>query len=116
MSSSKILKRRSHVIVLNIETHTYLKFKISSPEKIIERSVECKCRSQLNGYRIFEIDCHEAFNIAKKNKRFCQYSESFGDALFLWKNSPKEIKDEYENVFKEYEKLISQNNINNNNI
>ncbi|RIA88151.1 hypothetical protein C1645_256459 [Glomus cerebriforme] len=103
---------RHYVLVLAFETHTFFKIKISSPEEIIERSIKRNYKRPLkNAYMVFMIDCSEAFKAAKSEKRFRQNSNCFKDFSSLWKNSPKEVKDEYELVFTKYKELkpISQN-------
>jgi hypothetical protein len=102
---------RPHVLVLDLKSHTFFKIKISSPQEIIDRSIERKYKSPLkNVYMIFMTDCSEAFKVAKSEKKFRQNSECFKDFPSLWNISPKEVKDEYERVFNSYRKLkpISQ--------
>jgi hypothetical protein len=56
------------VIVLTPET--YYKIKISSPEEIINRSIERNYKRPLkNSYMIFMIDCSETFKVKKKKKK-----------------------------------------------
>src|SRR6266540_3143072 len=102
--------KRLHVLVLNTDANTFLKVKISSPKEVLERGSKRKYKNYLkNAFMIFKIDCCDALDTVKKNKKnkeFRQYSESFGDSSFLWNNSPKEVKDEYEKVFIDYRKLI----------
>ncbi|CAB5121822.1 hypothetical protein RhiirA5_450245 [Rhizophagus irregularis] len=102
---------RLYVIVLDLESHTFFKVKISSPQEIIDRSIERKYKSPLkNAYMIFMTDCSEAFKDAKSEKKFRQNSECFKNFSSLWNISPQEVKDEYERVFNSYRKLkpISQ--------
>ncbi|GBC06660.1 hypothetical protein RclHR1_00070027 [Rhizophagus clarus] len=104
---------RLYVLVLELNSSTFLKIKISSPQEIIERSTERKYKSPLkNAYMIFMTDCSEAFKTAKSEKKFRQNSECFKDFSLLWSNSPKEVKDEYERVFENYKKDHSVNFIN----
>ncbi|RIA88137.1 hypothetical protein C1645_877593 [Glomus cerebriforme] len=92
---------RLHVIVLDCEAHIFLNVKISSPEEIVKK----KYKDILNAYMLFRIDFCDAFNVAKSNEKFCKNSEVFKDTSLLWKNSPKEVTDEYERVFANYKKL-----------
>ncbi|CAB4428862.1 unnamed protein product [Rhizophagus irregularis] len=80
---------RMYILALALTTHTFFKIKVSSPEEIIERSIK-----------------H-----AKSEKKFRQNSECFKDFPSLWKISPQEVKDVYEQVLASYRKLkpISQN-------
>ncbi len=101
---------RSHVFVLNLEANVFMDVKISSPQEVVDRSSNRNYKSNLkNAYMIFMIDCCEAFDAAKKNKKnkkFRQNSEPFRDVSLLWRNAPKEVKDEYEEIFVNYKKLI----------
>ncbi|GBC06664.1 hypothetical protein RclHR1_00070031 [Rhizophagus clarus] len=92
---------RLHVLVLDPETHCYLNAKISTPEEIANRNY----KDMLNAFMIFRVDFCDAFNAAKSNDKFRKNSESFKDISFLWKNSPKEVVDEYERVFRDFKKL-----------
>src|SRR5579871_2419156 len=86
---------RLHVLALELKSHTFFIIKISSPEEIIERSIERNYKNPLkNAYMIFMIDCSEAFKVAKSEKKFRQNSECFKDVPLLWNISPKEVKDE----------------------
>ncbi|PKC75529.1 hypothetical protein RhiirA1_528741 [Rhizophagus irregularis] len=98
---------RLYVLVLELESHTFFRIKISSPQEIIERSIERKYKSPLkNAYMIFMTDCSEAFKVAKSEKKFRQNSEHFKDFSSLWKDSPNEVKDEYDQVYK----ILKRNN------
>ncbi|CAG8463179.1 23242_t:CDS:1 [Rhizophagus irregularis] len=103
---------RMYILALALTTHTFFKIKVSSPEEIIERSIKRNYKSPLkNAYMIFMTDCSEAFKDAKSEKKFRQNSECFKDFPSLWKISPQEVKDVYEQVLASYRKLkpISQN-------
>ncbi|GBC06659.1 hypothetical protein RclHR1_00070026 [Rhizophagus clarus] len=98
---------RLYVLVLELNSYTFFKIKISSPQEIIDRSIERKYKSALkNAYMIFMTDCSEAFKTAKSEKKFRQNSEHFKDFSLLWNNSPKEVKDEYDRVYK----MLKRNN------
>ncbi|CAB5122012.1 hypothetical protein RhiirA5_405404 [Rhizophagus irregularis] len=92
---------RLHVLVLDRETHCYLNVKISLPEEFVNR----KYKDILNAYMIFRIDFCNAFNVAKTNEKFRKNSGSFKDTSSLWKISPKEVTDVYEQIFSRYKEL-----------
>lgn len=93
--------KRLHVLVLDRDTHCYLSVKISSPEELVNRNY----KDILNAFMIFRIDFCDSFNVAKSNEKFRKNSNSFKDTSFLWKISPEEVTDVYEQVFTEFKKL-----------
>ncbi|CAB4486446.1 unnamed protein product [Rhizophagus irregularis] len=92
---------RLHVLALDSEAHCYLNVKISLAEELVNRNY----KDILNAYMIFRIDFCDAFSEAKSNEKFRKNSGSFKDTSFLWKISPKEVTDIYEQIFTEFKKL-----------
>jgi hypothetical protein len=89
---------RSHVLVLNIVTQTFLKIKISNSDEIIDFNyADIK-----NAYMVFMTDCSRAYNAAKSSKKVRNNSECFNKYSLLWNLAPKDVKDEYEQVFTSY--------------
>jgi alpha-L-fucosidase len=87
------------VIVLTPET--YYKIKISSPEEIINRSIERNYKRPLkNSYMIFMIDCSETFKVKKKKKKNRENYFSL-----LWNIASEKVRDEYTKVFEDYKRL-----------
>ncbi|RIA88143.1 hypothetical protein C1645_775727 [Glomus cerebriforme] len=101
--------------------YTCIKIKISSSEKMIERSIKRNYKRPLkNPYMIFMVDCSEALKLMKKKKNFAKF---FHERLpyekkekkrktrktrkiisSLWGIAPKQIKDVYEQIFEDYKK------------
>lgn len=90
----------SRVIVLT-GPDTHVMIKMSSPQEIINRSIERNYKRPLkNSYMIFMIDCSEAFkNIKKRKKKISEYY------YLIWKNASEEVKDEYSKIFENYKRL-----------
>ncbi|RGB41876.1 hypothetical protein C1646_684702 [Rhizophagus diaphanus] len=93
--------KRLHVLALDSETHCYLNVKISFAEELVNRNY----KDILNAFMIFRIDFCDAFNEAKSNEKFRKKLGSFKNTSFLWKISPKDVTDVYEQVFTEFKKL-----------
>lgn len=92
---------RLHVLALDSDTHCYLNVKISLAGELVNRNY----KDILNAFMIFRIDFCEAFSEAKSNDKFRKNSGSFKNISFLWKISPKDVTDVYEQVFIEFKKL-----------
>ncbi|CAB4386048.1 unnamed protein product [Rhizophagus irregularis] len=104
--------KRKHVLILETKIHTFILIKISSPLEIIERSNKRNYKSPLkNAYMLFMIDCSDALKIPKKTEKKVRHPECFKDFPNLWSLSPKEVKDEYEQVFKSYRNLNKNNTL-----
>src|SRR5687767_3195663 len=87
-------------LILDHKFNRFLNVRISTAKEIYDRSINRNYKDILNPYMIFNIDFCNEFNIAKSNKGFLkQFSYSTKDVSYLWENSPKEVKDEYEKVF-----------------
>ncbi|CAB4428852.1 unnamed protein product [Rhizophagus irregularis] len=93
--------KRLHVLALDSDTHCYLNVKISLAVELVNRNY----KDILNAFMIFRIDFCDAFSEAKSNEKFRKNLGSFKDTSFLWKISPKDVTDVYEQVFTEFKKL-----------
>src|SRR5688572_15962507 len=85
-----------HVLVLDHKCNKFMDIKVSTSKEIYDK----KYKDILNSYMIFNIDCCNGFNLAKSNKTLKHFSYSSSkDIPYLWEISPKEVKEEYEQVF-----------------
>jgi hypothetical protein len=103
LDESRLPKR---TLILDHKFNRFLNVRVSTAKEIYDRSIDRNYKDILNPYMVFNIDFCNEFNIAKSNKNFLkQFSYSSKDVPYLWDNSPKEVKGEYEKVFAGFKNL-----------
>ncbi|CAI2170699.1 3464_t:CDS:2 [Funneliformis geosporum] len=94
--------RRINLLILDHSVHKFLPVEVSSAIELVKRGY----KDLLNPYMIFYIDVCKGFTIAKSNRNFSKFSDSFKDIPHLWDIAPSVVKeDTYEQLYISYRNL-----------